>query len=448
MSTVSLASLRRCFEGSIPAMLATCAPDGTPNVAYASHVHYVDANHVALSFQFFNKTRENILANPQATVYVTHPETVAQYLLALRYLRTEESGPVFESKRARLAGIASYTGMAGVFRLRGSDIYEVLAIERVPGPELPLPARPCDPLHALRTVTQRLATQTELGGLLDALLGGLRECLGIDHAMVLLADARRQRLFTLASLGYESSGVGSEIAFGQGVIGVAAEHATPIRINHLTQDLSYSRTMRAETLAQAPSVDLATEIPLPGLAESRSQLAVPIVIAGRVAGVLYAESAQDLRFSHEDEDALVALAAQLGMAIAVMQLAENAEDGGEVPRLVRPAVSPSCPPCTLRHFPHGDSVFIDDEYLIKGVAGAIFMKLVRDHLETGRTEFSNRELRLAPELRLPDVSDNLEARLILLQRRLAERSACVQIAKCGRGRFRLEVGRPLRIVPA
>jgi GAF domain-containing protein len=370
---------------------------------------------------------------------------VAQYLLQLRYLRTEESGPVFESMRARLAGIASYTGMAGVFQLRGSDIYEVLAIERLPGPELPLPARACDPLHAVRGLSQRLAAQTELGGLLDALLAGLREYLGIAHAMVLLTDARRQRLFTVASVGYETSGVGSEIAFGQGVIGVSAEHATPIRINHLTQDLSYSRTMRAETLAQAPSPDLATEIPLPGLPESRSQLAVPIVIAGQVAGVLYVESPHDLRFGHEDEDVLVALAAQLGMAIAVMQLAETAEDSIDAPRLVRPTGGA---PCTVRHFPHGDSVFVDDEYLIKGVAGAIFMKLVREHLDTGRTEFSNRELRLAPELRLPDISDNLEARLILLQRRLAERGACVQIVKSGRGRFRLEVRRPLQIVPA
>jgi GNAT superfamily N-acetyltransferase len=445
VSSIALESLRRCFEGSVPAMLATCAPDGTPNVAYASQVHYVDAGHVALSFQFFSKTRENILANPQATVYVTHPETVAQYLLQLRYLRTEDSGPVFESMRARLAGIASHTGMAGVFRLRGSDIYEVLAIERVPGPELPLPARACDPLHAVRGLSQRLAAQADLGSLLDALLAGLREFLGIEHAMVLLADARRRRLFTVASLGYASSGVGSEIPYGEGVIGVAAQHATPIRINHLTQDLSYSRAVRAETLAQAGHPDLDTEIPLPGLAESRSQLAVPIVIAGRIAGVLYAESPQELRFGHEDEDVLVALAAQLGMAIAVMLRAESPDDVAPAPSV---PVASAGAPCQVRHFASGDSVFLDDAYLIKGVAGAIFVKLVREHLEHGRTEFTNRELRLTPELRLPDISDNLEARLILLQRRLAERDACVQIAKCGRGRFQLIVRRPLRLSSA
>ena len=53
---------------------------------------------------------------------------------------------------------------------------------------------------------------------------------------------------------------------------------------------------------------LETEIPLPGLAESRSQLAVPIAGGGRLLGVLYVESAEDLRFGYDDEDALVALA--------------------------------------------------------------------------------------------------------------------------------------------
>jgi adenylate cyclase len=54
-------------------------------------------------------------------------------------------------------------------------------------------------------------------------------------------------------------------------------------------------------------------------------------------------------------------------------------------------------------------------------------------------------LRLAADLRLPDVQDNLEVRLLLLQRRLSERNAPVQIEKTGRGRFRLNVHHPLTL---
>jgi hypothetical protein len=44
----------------------------TPNVAYISQVFYVNERQVALSFQFFNKARDNILANPHATVSGCH----------------------------------------------------------------------------------------------------------------------------------------------------------------------------------------------------------------------------------------------------------------------------------------------------------------------------------------------------------------------------------------
>jgi hypothetical protein len=102
-------------------------------------------------------------------------------------------------------------------------------------------------------------------------------------------------------------------------------------------------------------------------------------------------------------------------------------------------------PLRVRHYAADDSVFFDDDYLIKGVAGAVLWKLLRDHAETGRTEFSNRELRLAPEIRLPEVGDNLEARLVLLTRRLVDRQADVRLEKTGRGRFRLCLTRPLEL---
>ena len=41
-------SIRECLEGAVPAIVATCDPGGTPNASYASQVHYVDGQHVAL----------------------------------------------------------------------------------------------------------------------------------------------------------------------------------------------------------------------------------------------------------------------------------------------------------------------------------------------------------------------------------------------------------------
>lgn len=106
-------------------------------------------------------------------------------------------------------------------------------------------------------------------------------------------------------------------------------------------------------------------------------------------------------------------------------------------------------PVEVRYYRHDGSVFLDTHYLIKGVAGAIFWKLAREHTHPKRREFSTRELRLAGrELRLPELQDNLSVRLLLLQRRLVARGAPMQIHKVGRGRFRVALMKPLRLVEA
>ena len=442
-ATVRLDAIRACLEGTVPGVMATCAPDGTPNVTVISQVEYVDAGHVALSFQFFSKTRRNVLANPVTELLVVHPLHGATYRIAARYLRTDTDGPVFERMKAKLAGIASHEGMADVFRLRGADIYEVESVEQVAAPRHDtLPASP-NRLSALRRAALRVAAATDLDGLFEALLDALAQDFGIGHAMLLLLEAGGGRLYTVASRGYGRSGAGAEVALGDGVIGTAARMNTPIRINHATLEYRYARTMR-EGVAEAL---VGREIPLPGLADPGSQLAVPLACGGRLMGVLYAESPQELRFDWDDEDALLALATQAAAQLGALAGGGAADDAAEpVPPASAAAPAPAAaPPLRVCHYAADDSVFLDDDYLIKGVAGAVLWKLLRDHATSGRTDFSNRELRLAPDIRLPEVGDNLEARLVLLTRRLTDRQAAVQLQKTGRGRFRLCVTRPLRL---
>lgn len=145
----TLDQIRNCLEGVVPAFLATSDGEGMPNVSEISQVHYVDPGHVALSYQFFNKTRRNVLATRVASVIVVDPDSNAQYRLELDFEETQTGGPLFEAMRAKLAGIASHTHMESVFRLLGSDVYEVRAIEPLPSRRLEV-LRPCNPLSAAR----------------------------------------------------------------------------------------------------------------------------------------------------------------------------------------------------------------------------------------------------------------------------------------------------------
>ena len=440
---LDLDAIRPCLEGAIPVVMATCDAEGMPNVTYISQAEYVDARRLALSFQFFNKTRRNVLSNPVVELLVTHPGHGGMYRIDARYLHTETEGPLFEGMKAKLAGIASHTGMSGVFRLRGADVYAVDGVGAVGAPRADsMPGGPSR-LSALRRCTRRVADSVDLDDLVERTLDGVVEHFGIFHAMLLMLDEAGQRLYTVASRGYARSGAGSEIPLGEGVVGVAARTGTPIRINHATVEYAYGRAMRAGLAGDR----VEREIPLPGLPEPGSQLAVPLSCGGRLLGVLFVESSQDMRFSWDDEDALVALCAQVAaLARSVVQGGEGADD--EVPARApsKAAVGGAdAAPLRVRHYEVDNSVFLDDDYLIKGVAGAVLWKLLVDHARDGRTEFSNRELRLAPEIRLPDVDDNLEARLVLLTRRLVDRQASVRLEKTGRGRFRLCLARPLQL---
>jgi adenylate cyclase len=443
--TPGLDAIRECFEAVVPSVVATCSAEGVPNVCYLSQIEYVDTEHVALSFQFFNKTRANVLANPYAVAVVVEPETAAAYRLHLHYLRTETEGPLFERMKAKLASIASATGMSAIFRLQGSDIYHVDRIERVPGRERERCSVRRARLPALRACSDALARATDLDASFQTLLASLAEHFGIQHAMVLVLDQPGERFFAVASRGYGNSGIGAEIPVGMGAVGIAAARRVAVRVAFANAEYTYVRAIR-ERAAQDPawSRRLESEIPAPGLQDPHSQLAVPIEVADAVLGVLYVESAEILRFTYEDEDALVALCRQLALAMRLF----DADEDRALPRgplLPAPAESAG-PALVIRHFASNDSIFLGDDYLIKGVAGAILRKLVRVFIHDRRCDFVNRELRLDKTLGLPELSDNLESRLVLLQRRLAERDQGVRLEKTGRGRFRLDVERRLELL--
>jgi len=454
-----LEELQACFQGVIPSPIATCSADGEPNVTYLSQVYYVDPRHVALSCQFFNKTRRNVAENPHATVFLQDPLTFENYRLQLRFVRAETEGPLFETMAMRIQVIASHTGMAGVFRLLSADVYEVLSFAPVEGflmppdpvldAQAPPPiAGPMNELRGLQTVSERISRASDLEGLLADTLAALDECLGFSHSMVLLLDETTGRLFTLASRGYGAKGIGAEVALGQGLIGTAAEKRRMVRIAGMGCELRYGRAIRGRVVELGEGDKLAPEIPLPGLADAQVQLALPLLSCQRLVGVLAVESHDPLCFDEWDEAFLQILGHQIALGIDRMQALEaESEAGTGTPargngKRPRPAGKKR----SFVYYRNDDCVFVDGEYLIRNIPGKILWKILRRRVDEEQTEFTNRELRLDPTLGLPPLKDNLESRLILLRKRLAEKCPEVRMVPVKRGRFALELDGEIELV--
>ncbi len=439
---VALESIAACFEGVIPSSICSCSANGTPNVTSLSIVNLIDSRHVGLSYQFFNKTRENILQNPFVQVLVISPETVRQYRLDLRYERTETAGAVFDRVKTRLDAIASQTGMSRVFNLRGVDIFEVLDCRpmnaKFSGEELPR----VDLLPQIEEFTARLAACGSLESLISVSLDALSALFGYDHSFLMVPDEDGRRLFTLGSRGFGESGVGSEAWIGEGILGVAAQRREVVRTSSLSREVLYSSAVRSSVERRGEDSLLEREISLPGLPQVESQLAVPLVVQDRLLGILCLQSAAAGRFLSGDERVVRIAARQMAASMALLERAESGvlHDASQPPPAPQPAAA-----STIRHYQSDDSIFIDDAYLIKGIAGRIFWKLLQSYARSGRVDFSNKELRLDASLQLPDFKDNLEARLILLRRRLQEHCDFIGLTPAGRGHFRLDVQRHLTL---
>jgi hypothetical protein len=134
-STTLPPEIRPVLENGVPAVMVTCSADGTPNVTVISQVYYVDPTHAALSFQFFSKTIRNVRENPFAFVCINDLAGHASWVLRLEFQHTETEGSIFDAMDMQIEAIASTTGMSGIFKLRGADVYRVLSVERVAYPE-------------------------------------------------------------------------------------------------------------------------------------------------------------------------------------------------------------------------------------------------------------------------------------------------------------------------
>jgi adenylate cyclase len=440
---VPLEAIRGCLQGVIPSPFATCSPDGTPNVTYLSIVHYVDSERVALSRQFFNKTRANLDSNPFGQVRVVDPVSMQQFSLDLQYLHTETDGRIFEGMKANLEAVASQSGMGDVFRLRGVDIHRVLRCVAVDGDyvsqEVREPQR--DLLGPLDEFVRRIAQCDQYAEATRTALQALDDLFGFHHAILLVGDEGSDRLFAVASNGYSASSAGAEVPVGVGVIGIAARQRQVVSVPNLARTRAMNAAIR-ERAERGGAALPGHEVPLPGLPSAQSAAAVPLVVHRGVIGVLYLESEEPGRFGPQNERLLRILCGHLASALAMLE-ADRQESAESPP--APPPPSDAGELLTVEYYQADDSVFVGGDYLVRGVPGRILWKLLNEHAADGRTAFTNRELRLDERLGLPAGNDNLEARLLVLRKRLSAADCAIGLERVGRGRLALHVRQPLAL---
>jgi class 3 adenylate cyclase len=177
-------------------------------------------------------------------------------------------------------------------------------------------ARVSSEVRIIQQISREITSTLDLDEVLDIVLGAMQRVLGFEHSMILLKDLSADRLRLAASRGYEPSGAGAEVAFGEGVIGVVASRRKMMRMGNIGANIAYLRGVRARLEAAGEVVPGGSAAAtLPGLPDAQSQLALPLLVKDRLVGVLAVESSNASAFDELDEVMLGIVGSQAATAI-------------------------------------------------------------------------------------------------------------------------------------
>jgi adenylate cyclase len=138
-------------------------------------------------------------------------------------------------------------------------------------------------------------------------------------------------------------------------------------------------------------------------------------------------------------------ARQMAASIALLERAESTkpQPNSRMPHAIQPTDA-----STIRHYQADDRIFIDGAYLIQGIAGRIFWKLVQSYAQSGRVDFTNKEIRLDASLQFARLQRQPGSTIDLIAPiapPLQDRCDFLNLTQVGRGQFRLDVQRQLKL---
>nr|WP_240942360.1 GAF domain-containing SpoIIE family protein phosphatase [Planosporangium thailandense] len=150
-------------------------------------------------------------------------------------------------------------------------------------------------MRRLQAVTDAALSHLDVEDLLVELLDRVREILDVDTATVLLLDPSGQQLVATAARGLEEEvRQGVRIPVGSGFAGRVAAGGQPVRIEHVDPTNVINPILLDKGIA--------------------SMLGVPMIVAGRVIGVLHVGTLAPRRFSDDDTDLLQRVAGRISLA--------------------------------------------------------------------------------------------------------------------------------------
>ena len=110
---------------------------------------------------------------------------------------------------------------------------------------------------------------------------------------------------------------------GTGVIGIVAQKRKMLHVSNLGQQRAYAAAQRRQMMKAGRAAELGDAVPVPGLHNAESQIAIPLLIRDELIGVFSIESPVRRTFSEHDRGLVSIVANQIASAIHNAQLYEE-----------------------------------------------------------------------------------------------------------------------------
>jgi phosphoserine phosphatase RsbU/P len=163
---------------------------------------------------------------------------------------------------------------------------------------------PAEVLAKMAEIAEEINASLDLDEVLAHAAAQIKGLIDYEIFAVLLVDENSRELSFRFAIGHRQEVVENwRIPMGQGIIGTAAATGRPVRVSDAHKDSRY----------------------LNALDSVQSELAVPLLVQGRVMGVLDIESSQADYFTRDQQNILMMLATRIASAIENARLFERAK---------------------------------------------------------------------------------------------------------------------------